>query len=59
MNSYQRLKQACLDKDKKIEMLQKELMAKGNVFFTERRWLGTESLTFGTVIDGKLLEITS
>lgn len=39
------------------EMLRKELLAKGNIFYREHKWLGRDKVVFGTVIDGKTIAL--
>ena len=39
----------------KIGVLETELLAKGNIFFKDSRWLGCTKTVYGTVINGKLV----
>ena len=54
MNSYQRRikeRDQALDE---VQVLKRELHAKGNIFFKEHKWLGFGRMRIGAVIDGKL-----
>ncbi len=53
MNSYQKLKAKNEELLAENAKLRRELIAKGNVFFMRRRWLGPSSSYYlGVVIDG-------
>lgn len=55
MTSYQRRKAEINKLENEVSTLKEELLAKGNVFFKDPRWLGVRSVIYGTVVNGKIL----
>lgn len=53
-SSYQKLKARLAESEENVATLKKELLAKGNVFFKDKMWLGINKVRLGAVIDGKL-----
>jgi hypothetical protein len=56
MNSYQKRKLEIASLKARIELLEKEISNKGNVFFAENKWLGINKMIYGVVVDGQIVQ---
>ena len=57
MTSYQKRKAEVLQLKAEVETLKKELLAKGNIFFLENKYLGVNKTVYGFVSDGAWIKL--